>query len=139
MSVLIFASNPLANTTGKESIYAAFRGYEIMFHCSTLLPYTPGDAQQLERKRHLGNDIVIIVFKEGDQPLDPTVFRSHFIHIWVVISKLPASGDGKVHYRMEVVSKAGVKTHRPYLPEEPVFEKNSEFRNFLLTKRKQNK
>lgn len=34
-----------------------------MFHVSTFLPYTVGDTQQLQRKRHIGNDIVAIVFQ----------------------------------------------------------------------------
>lgn len=50
--------------TGKESLYTTFREYEIMFHVSTMLPYTDGDSQQLARKRHLGNDIVVILFQE---------------------------------------------------------------------------
>lgn len=28
-----------------------------------MLPYTAGDTQQLQRKRHIGNDIVAIVFQ----------------------------------------------------------------------------
>ncbi|CAG5126830.1 unnamed protein product, partial [Candidula unifasciata] len=32
--------------TGAESVYTKFNGKEIMFHVSTLLPYTEGDAQQ---------------------------------------------------------------------------------------------
>ncbi|XP_030918827.1 rap1 GTPase-activating protein 1 [Geospiza fortis] len=46
--------------TGSESVYCHFRDKEIMFHVSTKLPYTEGDAQQLQRKRHIGNDIVAI-------------------------------------------------------------------------------
>ena len=39
-----------------------------MFHVSTLLPFKEkGDNQQLERKRHIGNDIVAIVFQVGTQ------------------------------------------------------------------------
>lgn len=49
--------------TGTESIYTHFRQNEIMFHVSTLLPFTVGDTQQLQRKRHIGNDIVAIVFQ----------------------------------------------------------------------------
>jgi len=49
-----------------------------MFHVSTLIPYVPDDEQQIERKRHIGNDIVMIVFKEGTQPFDPQVMRSKF-------------------------------------------------------------
>ncbi len=32
----------------------------------------------MERKRHLGNDVGLIVFKEGDQPFNPTIINSHF-------------------------------------------------------------
>ena len=52
-------------TTGEESVYTVFEGHEIMFHVSTLLPYTPEQRQQVERKRHVGNDIVNIVFVDG--------------------------------------------------------------------------
>lgn len=41
--------------TGKYSIYNAWKDYEIMYHCSTYLPYSDEDPQQIERKRHLGN------------------------------------------------------------------------------------
>ena len=33
--------------TGTESVYTNFRGKEIMFHVSTMLPFTEGDAQQV--------------------------------------------------------------------------------------------
>lgn len=35
--------------TGTESVYCNFRNKEIMFHVSTKLPYTEGDAQQVAR------------------------------------------------------------------------------------------
>lgn len=49
--------------TGSEAIYEKFYNREIMFHVAPLLPHTAGDAQQLQRKRHVGNDIVAIVFQ----------------------------------------------------------------------------
>lgn len=49
--------------TGTEAVYERFFEREIMFHVSPLLPHTSGDAQQLQRKRHVGNDIVAIVFQ----------------------------------------------------------------------------
>lgn len=33
--------------TGTESVYTIFRDREIMFHVSTKLPFTEGDAQQV--------------------------------------------------------------------------------------------
>ena len=54
-----------SNHTGNESYYTRLRdGREIMFHVSTLLPYLTNDKQQLQRKRHVGNDMVCIVFQE---------------------------------------------------------------------------
>ncbi|WAR14949.1 RPGP1-like protein [Mya arenaria] len=57
--------------TGLESLYTQFHGREIMFHVSTMLPFTEGDTQQLQRKRHIGNDIVAIVFQEENTPFVP--------------------------------------------------------------------
>ena len=65
-------------STGTHSVYTEYRDFEIMFHVSTLLPFIPDDQQQLERKRHLGNDVIIIIFQEGDVLFDPTPIRSHF-------------------------------------------------------------
>jgi len=36
---------------------------EIMFHVSTFLPYSPDNPQQLHRKRYIGNDVCVIIFK----------------------------------------------------------------------------
>lgn len=39
---------------------------------------------QVERKRHIGNDIVTIVFQEGEEPspaFKPSMIRSHFTRI----------------------------------------------------------
>ena len=33
--------------TGEESIYTEFKDRQMMFHISTLLPYTDGDPQQV--------------------------------------------------------------------------------------------
>ena len=35
---------------------------------------------------------------------------------------------------MNIVNKPGVKPYPPFLPNPPIFEKNAEFRDFLLTK-----
>lgn len=51
------------DTAGKESVYTLFEEQELMFHVSTLLPFTPSNPQQLCRKRHIGNDMVTIIFQ----------------------------------------------------------------------------
>lgn len=49
-----------------------------MFHVATLLPFKPQDVQQVERKRHLGNDIIVIIFKDGDPGYTPDCIHSEF-------------------------------------------------------------
>ncbi len=52
--------------TGLHSVYTHWRSIEVMFHVATLLPYEKNDPQKLQRKRHVGNDIVCVVFLEAD-------------------------------------------------------------------------
>ncbi|TRY92566.1 hypothetical protein DNTS_029568 [Danionella cerebrum] len=74
------------DSTGTHSLYTTYKDYELMFHVSTLLPYTPNNRQQLLRKRHIGNDIVTIVFQEpGALPFTPKNIRSHFQHVFVIV------------------------------------------------------
>lgn len=56
-----------------------------MFHVSTLLPYERHDAQKLQRKRHIGNDIVCVVFLEADNTaFSPACIKSHFLHTFIL-------------------------------------------------------
>ncbi len=70
------------NATGKFSIYRRWKGFEIMFHVSTYLPFTKeGGDQQVARKRRIGNDIGVVVFQEGGQyhpPIKSNVLRKIF-------------------------------------------------------------
>ena len=62
-----------------NSVYAQYEDCEVMFHVSTLLPYTPQNTKQLLRKRHIGNDIITIVFQEpGSAPFSPRAVRLEF-------------------------------------------------------------
>ncbi len=36
-----------ADTTGTESVYTVYEGHEIMFHISTMLPYSQDNKQQV--------------------------------------------------------------------------------------------
>lgn len=70
--------------TGDYSVYSNYRNKEIMFHVSTLLPFSKTDQQQLERKRHIGNDIVAVVFQEENTPFAPDMIASNFLHTFIV-------------------------------------------------------
>ncbi|XP_068450717.1 rap1 GTPase-activating protein 1 isoform X7 [Clinocottus analis] len=119
--------------TGTESYYTSFHNMEIMFHVSTKLPYTEGDSQQLQRKRHIGNDIVAIVFQEENTPFVPDMIQSNFLHAYVVVQVENACTDN-VTYKVSVTARDDVPFFGPALPDPAVFKKGHEFREFLFTK-----
>nr|XP_033778586.1 rap1 GTPase-activating protein 2 isoform X2 [Geotrypetes seraphini] len=119
--------------TGTESVYTVFREREIMFHVSTKLPFTEGDVQQLQRKRHIGNDIVAIIFQEENTPFVPDMIASNFLHAYIVVQVENPETDNTT-YKVSVTAREDVPPFGPPLPNPPVFQKNQEFREFLLTK-----
>lgn len=85
------------DTTGTHSIYndKFDPNLSLMFHVSTLLPFTPNNRQQLMRKRHIGNDMVTIVFQEpGSRAFTPKSVRSQFQHVFVVVRLVDFEGGG---------------------------------------------
>lgn len=40
---------------------------------------------QLQRKRHIGNDIVAIIFQEENTPFVPDMIASNFLHAYIVV------------------------------------------------------
>ncbi|KAM6046314.1 rap1 GTPase-activating protein 1 [Chlamydotis macqueenii] len=119
--------------TGSESVYCHFRDKEIMFHVSTKLPYTEGDAQQLQRKRHIGNDIVAVVFQDENTPFVPDMIASNFLHAFVVVQLERGRSQGTL-YKVSVTARDDVPFFGPPLPDPAVFRKGPEFQEFLLTK-----
>lgn len=114
--------------TGDAAVYEIFEDREIMFHVSTMLPFTNGDPQQLQRKRHIGNDIVTIVFQEENTPFSPDMIASHFLHAFVVIQ--PNSNQS---YKISVAARDGVPFFGPALPKNGIIAKKN-LKRFLLTK-----
>jgi RAP1 GTPase activating protein 1 len=99
-----------------------------MFHVSTLLPYTNGDPQQLQRKRHIGNDIVAIVFQERNTPFSPDMIASHFLHAFIVVQP-----HSRRTYKISVTARDGVPFFGPALPRSGIIQKRN-LKQFLLTK-----
>ncbi|XP_069083109.1 rap1 GTPase-activating protein 2 isoform X2 [Pleurodeles waltl] len=119
--------------TGTESVYTVFRDREIMFHVSTKLPFTEGDAQQLQRKRHIGNDIVAIIFQDENTPFVPDMIASNFLHAYIVVQVDDPEAETTA-YKVSVTAREDVPSFGPPLPNPAVFQHNPEFREFLLTK-----
>jgi hypothetical protein len=115
----------------QEGIRSVWGGIDFVFHVSSMLAFDPTEeSQQIERKRHIGNDTIVLVFVEGQQQISPVVFRSkvNLIFIFIRLSTL-----GKYH--VQVVSKTDLEPFDPKLPDDDlVFEPNENFRNFLFSK-----
>ncbi|XP_046591861.1 GTPase-activating Rap/Ran-GAP domain-like protein 3 isoform X2 [Neodiprion lecontei] len=117
--------------TGKESVYTVYAGHEVMFHVSTMLPHSKDNPQQLERKRHIGNDIVNVIFTDDPTALDsfnPNCIKSQFTHVFAIVSS-DSSG-----WRVAVYCDECVPLFGPSLPCPPVFNDPHTFREFLLVK-----
>lgn len=150
-------SPPVLLLAEGSSYFTEFCGNKIMFHVSTLLPYNENDPQKLDRKRHIGNDIVSIVFyDEPDACFSPSVISSHFLRkasffffslktglmipfsfildTYAVVTPTTASSE-KVSYKLNVASNREVPRFGPELPSPPIFEDPKAFREFLLAKR----
>ncbi|KAI8078768.1 uncharacterized protein BX664DRAFT_342650 [Halteromyces radiatus] len=118
--------------TGDTSVISKWMNYEIMFHVAALMPFRENDKQQVQRKRYIGNDIVCVVFLEGDAIFDPKAIRSKFLHVYIVVRQEIA--NQKRRWRMEVVRKSNVPYFGPILPNPPLFYDEQTLQNFLTVK-----
>uniref|UniRef100_A0A3B5Q1J3 Signal-induced proliferation-associated 1 n=1 Tax=Xiphophorus maculatus TaxID=8083 RepID=A0A3B5Q1J3_XIPMA len=122
------------DSTGTHSLYTRYQDYEIMFHVSTMLPYTANNTQQLLRKRHIGNDIVTIVFQEpGALPFTPKSIRSHFQHVFIIV-QVHEPGTDHAYYRVAVTRSKDIPLFGPLFPRGARFPRSPAFRDFLLAK-----
>ena len=70
---------------------------------------------QLQRKRHIGNDIVCVVFLEADNThFSPSCIKSHFLHTFIVVRTSPRIKFKPPRY--EVIKIRHRKT-KGFLPE----------------------
>lgn len=125
------------NTTGKESFFVEYQDREVMFHVAPLLPYHENDPQRVERKRHIGNDIVVIVFLEDVESccFDPRGIKSEFNHVFAIVAvDKQSSTPNELYYKVAFAYKEPMEPCAPFLPVPSVYKKGSEFREFFLTK-----
>lgn len=115
--------------TGSLSYYTTFENNEIMFHVSTLLPHSCSDPQQIERKRHIGNDIVTIIFQEPGAHFCPSVISSQFLQVFICIQ--PTDDNS---YRVGVTAKSNVSRFGPFIEGVGYYNRDEIFRKCLFSK-----
>jgi len=72
-------------TTGTHTPYYADSTIEIIFHEVTSIPTNPTDPQQIVKKRHVGNDIVNIVYSEHSRDYSPETISTQFNDAQIVV------------------------------------------------------
>ncbi|CAF3975298.1 unnamed protein product [Rotaria magnacalcarata] len=120
-------------TDSPVSYYEFYDQKEIMFHVSTLLPYTNNDTTQIQRKRHIGNDIVAIVFQEENTPFHPSMIKSNFLHAFLVIQ--PAQILSRPCYKIMFIAREDIQEFPPNLQKNVVYIRTAEqLKPFILSK-----
>ena len=102
--------------------------------------HTHTHTYQLERKRHIGNDIAVIIFVDYNTDpeeaiisathFDPICMKSHFNHIFALVTYDPQTDQ----YRVAIHSAESVPKFGPLLPPGGEFTDHTTFRDFLLAK-----
>lgn len=69
-------------------IYYATATYDITFHVSTLMTTNVNDAQQINKKKYIGNDSVHIVWSDNSREYRPGTIKSSFNFVHIVIHPL---------------------------------------------------
>ena len=71
--------------------YFATSTTETLFHVVSWMPFVPGDTQQINRKRHIGNDAVHVVWSEEQRKYNPKTIRTKLTEVVIVIYPLARS------------------------------------------------
>ncbi|KAM6337457.1 GTPase-activating Rap/Ran-GAP domain-like protein 3 isoform 8-T9 [Alca torda] len=135
------------DTTGTCSIYTVFQGHEIMFHVSTMLPYSR------ENKQQKGSDILEMTLSLSYFRKSLNIWESLFwatleeeVHTILVEVEYEMRQSKYAKYeqelkvykleclRLKIFSEESVPLFGPPLPSPPVFTNHQEFRDFVLVK-----
>ncbi|KAI3639031.1 hypothetical protein MIR68_002561 [Amoeboaphelidium protococcarum] len=146
------------NTTGIESVVRQWKGIQVMFHVSTLLPSDEDEfsnsqgvegrrmtirSQQLARKRHIGNDMCLIIFIDGDTPFSADTISSQYCQVFAVVRPIQAQSSSYsnadsspsevIGYNLQFAMKKDVPIVSPHLQSHS-FAKSDAFAILLICK-----
>ncbi|KNC46321.1 uncharacterized protein AMSG_02773 [Thecamonas trahens ATCC 50062] len=92
---------------------------EVLLHVGTELPDEPSSTQHIAKKRHIGNDRVILVFVDDESSassFDPSTVTTAFGAVFIVVQPLPRSPTAPRRYRVWAATKSGIPPFLPLLP-----------------------
>lgn len=80
----------------------------------------------MQKKRHIGNDIVCVVFLEADKTsFNPACMKSHFLYTFILVRVSPRIKRKVTRYEVSVATRDEVGAYKPYLWEQNVFKKGT--------------
>lgn len=124
------------DTDGEFTICWRDRVMEIVFHITTMMPTNPNDNQTwTNKKRHIGNDFVNIIFNDSGLPYNFNTFPSAFNYVHIVITpearasfierRFEEDPDGKNrYYKVQVIPKPGFPEISPAAESKMISGKN---------------
>ena len=80
-------------SNGRYQLYYANDRFEILYHVAPFLTTSPGDEQQVYKKRHVGNDNVHVVWSEHDFDYEASTITSQFNDAHVIVYPLPKTSE----------------------------------------------
>jgi len=118
---------------GADSIFATVDDQvSVMFHVATMMLHeNDNEEHKLERKRHIGNDIVCVVFCDEGATFNPASIRTEFTHVYAVVS--PVTFNHRLYFKLEMALKDGVAKFGPLIPN-CLFPNSKSFGQYLLIK-----
>lgn len=122
-----------SNRDGTHAYAWRDRVTEIVFHITTMMPTNAvSDPQCIEKKRHIGNDFVNIIYNDSGIPFDFDTFKTQYNYFYIVVTPefvtppLPHrlsvhasdgyASDGSGHFRPRFCFTVHT-IHSPSLPE----------------------
>ncbi|KAI0989531.1 hypothetical protein GJ496_006628 [Pomphorhynchus laevis] len=125
----------LLNYTGRELLFRKYHNFEIIFHVSTMLPYSIADKQQIERKRYIGNDIFAIVFQDEETEFSPEWVTSKCLSGYVIIAQIKCEEETvNRRYKVSVTMRNGISVFPPSIPYSSQFAADSAFGEWVIQK-----
>ncbi|ELP91609.1 rap GTPase-activating protein, putative [Entamoeba invadens IP1] len=111
---------------------------EIMFHVSTYMPLMENNEQQIGRKKHIGNDVVVLIFKEYSgviEPIDVSSFKTQYSHCYIVVGCDVSQNNppDKFQYSVNIWCKKEVAPVAPFITTD-AYQHSEQFGEFLVAK-----
>ncbi|OQS01370.1 hypothetical protein ACHHYP_01171 [Achlya hypogyna] len=105
--------NAKSLSNGPSTVYFANSTTEVVFHVVTMMPTKANDPQQIDKKRHVGNDHVHIVWSDNPQAYSQSTITSNFNFVQIVIFPLRNTSEGL--FLIDVLTKPNVPLFGPLI------------------------